>query len=520
MAWFFDRKSRRFLCKSKGSGNADLILERLKQYLQNTDKPVSMLCGFWDDQRDAISYQELRMLVESGTLDPVTLDEWQQDYSRLVTEKMPEIWGDAILAGSTSQPVMDGIASTFVFEPTRTTVLDWVQRRAAQLVTNSTEEQRKAIAMFLEDQARNRYSVDELAKLIRPCIGLTRGQAAAVQNFYDSLVASLTEEHPRTSPEKIQAKARDKAIKYAERLHRQRALTIAITEMAYAYNFGADEGTRQAQAQGLLGKCVKRWSTSGDDRVCKRCEDLSGKEIGMDENFFEAILLAYPEAGKLPPIHPRCACAVEYIEVEPPAIRFNGTEPETVGRTGLNGQGWSVTTNTPLKPENPSYGCMDVTQEWLNNAVPNSHTIRDVAVLNQDGIRYEVDGSNVKLEYDSHEKDIAKLLENWFGGELLMLPTVKGKFKGISTPDYIFRGERLDLKTLKNSTSKRAVFNRLNPAQEQASIFVLDITNNPLGRTEILRQIEGIYSDYSTRGVNVIIVVENNQLIRVYERKK
>lgn len=522
MAWFFDRGSRRFLHKSRKEDNSDLILERLKQYLQSADGPIVMLSGFWDDQRDAISYQELRMLVENGTLDEATLEEWQQDYSRLVAEKMPEVWGDAILAGSVSQPVMDHIASSFVFEPTRTTVLEWVRQRAALLVTSCTQEQQKAIAMLLEDQARNRYSVDELAKLIRPCIGLTKGQASAVRNFYDSLVASLTEQHPRTSPAKIHAQALDKAVKYAEQLHRQRARTIAITEMAYAYNFGADEGVRQAQDNLLLGRCVKRWNTSGDERVCKRCGDLSGKEVGMDERFFQANLPAYPEAGLLPPIHPRCACAVEYIEVEPPAVWPGETEPGAVGETGLYGQGWSVTTNTPKKTENPSFGYVDMTQEWLSSATPNSHQVRDAAVLIQDGIRYELDGNNVKFEYKPYEKRIAELLESWFGGELFMLPKVQGKYKGIQTPDYLFRGERLDLKEL-TTPNTDGIYNATHgkKAKKQAHTFVVDYSLSGLSEVDMMLQIERVFSHPHTSHVRRIILIEGKKerLVGVFERK-
>lgn len=57
------------------------------------------------------------------------------------------------------------------------------------------------------------------------------------------------------------------------------------TEMAYAYNKGADESVRQAQEQKLIGEVIKRWSTSGDDMVCSLCSSLEGVEIGMDEEF-------------------------------------------------------------------------------------------------------------------------------------------------------------------------------------------------------------------------------------------
>ena len=115
--------------------------------------------------------------------------------------------------------------------------------------------------------------------------------------------------------ESIRKKALDAAQKYAERKHRARALTIAQTESAFAYNRGADEGIRQAQEQELIGPVKKRWCTSGDDAVCKICAALEGMEVGLDEG--------YPFPGRslfegnrlLPPLHPRCACAVEYIEI-------------------------------------------------------------------------------------------------------------------------------------------------------------------------------------------------------------
>lgn len=154
----------------------------------------------------------------------------------------------------------------------------------------------------------------------------------------------------------------------------------------------------------------------------------------------------------------------------------------------------------------------------MDSASPNSHTIRDVAVFNQDGVRYEVDGKDVKLAYSVHEKEIAELLESRFGGELFMMPKVE-KPEGVKTPDYIFRGERYDLKSLQDSKSKNAVYNRLNESQRQASNFVLDITDNPLGQIEILRQARDIFFSRHTRGVKRIVVIDNMEIITILERK-
>ncbi len=92
-------------------------------------------------------------------------------------------------------------------------------------------------------------------------------------------------------------------------------MTIAQTESAFAYNRGADEGVRQAQAAGYLGMVKKRWCTSGDDAVCEICASLDGVEIEMDSDFNIGGRVLFKGHHMLPPAHPRCACAVEYIEV-------------------------------------------------------------------------------------------------------------------------------------------------------------------------------------------------------------
>ncbi|MFR5399871.1 MAG: phage minor head protein [Lachnospira sp.] len=168
---------------------------------------------------------------------------------------------------------------------------------------------------------RESHTVDELARLIRPCIGLTEGDARANARYYDNIVATMRKEHPRMKIESIRRKALDASQKYAEKQHRARAFTIAQTESAFAYNCGADEGIRQAQGEGYLGTMVKRWSTSGDDSVCDICNALEGTEVDMDSDFDFKGKVLFAGQHMLPPAHPRCACAIEYIEVAAPRGR-------------------------------------------------------------------------------------------------------------------------------------------------------------------------------------------------------
>lgn len=302
--------------------NGKEVLRRLEEYLESdavTGEPVEILCGFWEDQQNAITYQELRQAVIDGAISQETIQLWTQDYSVLVANRLSNLWTDAITAGSAGQPILDGLA--FEFNTQTPGILNWLSERGAEFVTVCTQEQKDAIAALVTKKMRDGHTVDELSRLIRPCIGLTEGDAKAATRFYDNIVATLKKEHPRMKPESIRKKALDATQKYAERKHRQRAMTIAQTESAFAYNRGADEGIRQAQAEGYLGIMKKRWSTSGDDAVCELCASLEGAEVGMDSDFNIGGRSLFRGQHMLPPAHPRCACAIEYIEEYPPMGR-------------------------------------------------------------------------------------------------------------------------------------------------------------------------------------------------------
>ncbi|MCI8418862.1 MAG: hypothetical protein HFI33_15425 [Lachnospiraceae bacterium] len=301
------------------SKNSKEILRRLEEYLESaavTGEPVEILCGFWGDQQDAITYQELRQIVQEGMVDQETLQLWEQDYSVLVAGQLGRLWRNAVIAGLAGQPLLD--SRRFVFNTQTSGILNWIRNRGAEFVTASTQEQKNAISALLTKKMRDGHTVDELSRLIRPCIGLTEGDTKAAVRLYDSIVANLKKEHPRMKPETIRRRALDATQKYAERKHQARAMTIAQTESAFAYNRGADEGIRQAQAAGYLGTVKKRWCTSGDDSVCAMCNSLDGVEVAMDAEFGMKGKILFPGYRLMPPAHPRCACAVEYIEVSPP----------------------------------------------------------------------------------------------------------------------------------------------------------------------------------------------------------
>ncbi len=305
------------------------VLQRLQLFLESDDvikTPVRILTRFWEDQQCAIGYSELRQIVQDGTVSPEALQLWSQDYSTLVANQFYSVWMDAVKAGAARQPLLDDVP--FSFRAQTKGILNWIRDRGAEFVTVCTEEQKRAIATLLTKSIRDHHTVEELSQMIRPCIGLTKEQAKANFRYYHTIATNLRNEHPRMKAESIQRKAQEAAQKYAERQHRQRAMTIAQTESAFAYNYGADESIRQAQAQNLLGEVKKRWCTSGDDAVCEICASLDGMELEMDVDFKIKGKALFRGQHRLPPAHPRCACAVEYIEVERAVSSSSQLEPE------------------------------------------------------------------------------------------------------------------------------------------------------------------------------------------------
>lgn len=298
------------------------ILNRLNNYLaNNSSEPVKFLVRFWKDQENTFTYKEIRQAILDGTISEATLRDWMQDYSIMVSEKMSPVWQKAMVGGSQGQPIMDAFTKEFVFDLNTPSVMAWINERGAEFVTSVTTEQKNAIKAMLSRHVNGTYTVDELARVIRPCIGLTESQSQANLRYYNTVKNKLLEQHPKMKPENARKKAREAAVRYAQRQHRQRAFDIAQTEMAFAYNRGALEGIRQAQAQNLLGVVEKRWSTSGDSNVCSICRALDGVQIEMDAEFDFKGKVLFAGQKQTPPAHPRCACGVQYIEISPPVIK-------------------------------------------------------------------------------------------------------------------------------------------------------------------------------------------------------
>lgn len=287
------------------SNEEALVLRLLRSFLDEKEPGlVKILVNTWRTQGAAVTYKELREAILAGDLTKDYLEDWMQDYSRLVTNHLQPAWEEAIRAGVRA---WEDKYPLWHYDPAGTAVRAWTESHAAEFVTNVSTTQIEGLravvrrAAVLED-----ITVDELARLVRPTIGLTKPQAERVMNYFETLKKGGTSEK----------RAKDLTIKYAAKLHRERGYDVARTELATAYNTGAFNGAKQAQADGLLGETVKIWSTAYDEQVCRVCKKMEGKRVAMDEEFGAA---SGSWSTKLhPPAHPRCRCGFLIKEIRPP----------------------------------------------------------------------------------------------------------------------------------------------------------------------------------------------------------
>lgn len=161
---------------------------------------------------------------------------------------------------------------------------------------------------------------------------------------------------------------------------------------------------------------------------------------------------------------------------------------------------------------------LDITENWIKNATPNSHEVIDIMEYVVGDDTYKVDGKYVLLDYAEKEKQIGEILKEKLGGEIFMVPRVL-KPQGISTPDYLFRGEKFDLKEL-HGESKNLIYNAISKKKEQSTNFIIDISLCPLNVSEIFEQAEKIYYSRHTRFVDKLIIIKDNEILRILSRNK
>lgn len=159
----------------------------------------------------------------------------------------------------------------------------------------------------------------------------------------------------------------------------------------------------------------------------------------------------------------------------------------------------------------------DITGNWFPDSKPGSHPVQELHEYVHGGATYKVDGHNVVLDHDAHEKEIAELLEREVGGEIYLVPRVNNP-QGVSTPDYLFHGREYDLKTLSEKAGSNTMFQRVKKAKRQSRNFIIDVSGTKLDSETIKQQISKIFWSENTRFVDEIVIINGDRIIQVAKR--
>ena len=258
----------------------------------------------------------------------------------------------ATLVTAVGQPCL------MAFDRANPRAIEWARRRSAFLVREVRAETQAAIRRIIARAIEEGIPPARAAQLIRDVpIGLTRHQADAVANLSNKIAEATARaqrlgrattveygQHLVRVPARVRvvdgqrvivnhvtrttrlrvppgglppARVASLQLRYAERLRRLRALTIARTETITASNQGQIQLWKQARTSGLLrGTERKKWTTTPDDRRCPFCAALDGVTVGLDEQFDGG------DFGSVdgPTLHPNCRCAV-VLETEGELLR-------------------------------------------------------------------------------------------------------------------------------------------------------------------------------------------------------
>lgn len=352
---YFLRKAKK---KSKAGKDA---LTKLNDYLNaNTAAPMYWLHNMWTNQQNAITYKELREAIINGYMDEATLQAWQQDYANFVAVHLKPVWEQAAAAGAAT--VAAQATGGWIFDAMGDGVTSWVQAHGGEWITAISGESRAAIQALIGASTTGQYTVDELARAIRPLVGLTQPQATANLKYYTQIRDNLLSQNPTMKQATAEKRAKEAAMKYAAKQHRYRAYTIATTETAFAYNFGYSEYIRQAQAAGYMGTGYMVVDTAVDDQVCTICAAMEGKQIPLDQPAAKPL---FPGHTMIPPFHPRCRCATHFEETVPPV--FQPAQGPQAAQSNL--QSWAGV-NTPGGGQNAATAPTGTSQAVVPADVP------------------------------------------------------------------------------------------------------------------------------------------------------
>ncbi len=245
-----------------------------------------------------ISLADLSTAVRLERIGPVN-DAIANVYAALGADLEPLLAGGAMAAGGA---VMDDLGISLSFDLLNPRAALFARQRSSTLIKEVTRDQREAVRKLIFKGITSGDAPRVVAREVQQVVGLHSRQIVAARNFRTAQLEQLIRQHPRTAVSVLEARAQKNTQRFIDRQLKERAMTIARTEMNRASNVGQREAWDAAKKAGLLDtdKAVRVWIAAIDSRTDDVCSGLDGVTVPYDEEFSE---------GE-PPIHPRCRCTI------------------------------------------------------------------------------------------------------------------------------------------------------------------------------------------------------------------
>lgn len=210
-------------------------------------------------------------------------------------DELFRLWQRAYVSGGkAASRVFSDVVS---FDSRNPRVLEYVSTVGANRVNEISDSTRRALREMIREGIESGLRPGQVAEEIQRSMGLTLQQTRMVRQMRERLLAEGVPS----------SRANRQAFQYSQQLLRQRAETIAETEMTMALEMGKREYWLEAMDAGLIkpDEYGLVWIVENDDRVDHLCEVMGDQEANID-GFFDSPI--GPVLG--PPLHPRCRCAV------------------------------------------------------------------------------------------------------------------------------------------------------------------------------------------------------------------
>lgn len=235
-----------------------------------------------------ITQADAAAIAELGGITPAVADRTTAALEDL-NAKLASRWADTMRAAVAAAP--RNVRELLTAE----VIAEWTGRRASTILAGFSDGQSRAIRALIDFHATvEPLSQASLARLLRPVLSLTEAQT----------VSLLKRRAEHQAAGAIGDTLDLRVTREASRMLRQRAQVIARTELATAWNGGAQVTMERAEASGAFETpLVKTWRAQ-PGKPCPICAGLSGRSVALRADFSASI--------HLPPAHPACRCVVIY----------------------------------------------------------------------------------------------------------------------------------------------------------------------------------------------------------------